>query len=328
MKFSIIVPIYKVEKYINQCIESILAQTYKNFELILVNDGSPDNCPRICDEYKEKDSRVKVLHKKNGGLVSARQAGAEIAEGEFVACVDGDDYISPEYCRKVAEIIERYNPDAVIFGSVYTDGNTNICHYPDEKPGYYNKKEIEDNFFSYLIEDKNGKYFSPCIWGKVYRRELYARLQLSIDKRIKIGEDHCLTKPFIYNANSLFILNECLYYYRQNPSSMTKNRGVFDLSVPKFIANHFEKEIDVSLFDFQVQVYRHVVHDLFNASASRFNGKDGYKAAKRDIANILKDDYYRSAIKKSKFTFLSKGWFARLALRYGLYFLMFLYNKR
>ena len=91
--FSIIVAIYKVEKYLSQCIESILAQSYKNFELILVDDGSPDNCPVICDEYAKTDSRIKVVHKNNGGLVSARKAGIEIASGEYICFVDGDDFV-------------------------------------------------------------------------------------------------------------------------------------------------------------------------------------------------------------------------------------------
>ena len=95
--FSVIVPVYNIERYLEKCVDSILNNTYKNFELILVDDGAPDGCPRICDSYSEKDKRVRVIHKKNGGLVSARQAGIEIATGDYVVCVDGDDWVSENY---------------------------------------------------------------------------------------------------------------------------------------------------------------------------------------------------------------------------------------
>ena len=99
-RYSIIVPIYKIEQYITQCIESIIHQTYKNIEIILVDDGSDDNCPVICDEYALKDDRIKVIHKENGGLVSARKAGALEATGDYICCVDGDDYIAENYIEE------------------------------------------------------------------------------------------------------------------------------------------------------------------------------------------------------------------------------------
>ena len=328
MKFSIIVPIYKVGKYINQCIESVLNQSCGDFELILVDDGSPDNCPRICDDYALKDGRVKVIHKTNGGLVSARKAGCVVAVGEYIVCLDGDDYIAPNCLDSFAKAIDEYSPDICLCGFYKAYSENEVKCLPFENAGFYDKETIEKHIYPYLIENKYGRYFSASIWAKAFRREIYTEYQTSVDSRIKIGEDQCVVKPCVFRAESLYVIDECLYYYRQNDESMTKSKGVFDLSVPKLIANRFEKEIDVSSFDFQAQIYRHAVHDLFNAAVSQFNGKGGYKVAKRNISNILKDDYYRSVIKKSKFCFLSNGWLARLALRYRWYFLMFLYNKR
>ena len=105
MLFSIIVPIYNIEKYLSRCIDSVLAQSFSDYELILVDDGSPDNCPAICDEYAKKDSRIKVIHKKNGGLVSARQAGIVEAIGDYVFHLDGDDAICPDALESAYEII-------------------------------------------------------------------------------------------------------------------------------------------------------------------------------------------------------------------------------
>ena len=115
MLFSVIVPIYNIEKYLRRCIDSVLAQTFDDYELILVDDGSPDNCPAICDEYALRDSRIKVIHKENGGLVSARQAGMELAVGDYVFHLDGDDAICDDALESAYKIISEKNPDIISF---------------------------------------------------------------------------------------------------------------------------------------------------------------------------------------------------------------------
>ena len=115
MKFSVVVPVYKVEEYINECVDSILNLSFDDFEVILVDDGSPDNCGKICDEYAKKDERVRVIHKENGGLVSARQAGIKIARGEYIVNIDSDDYIDKDMLKNSDEIINSYSPDAIYF---------------------------------------------------------------------------------------------------------------------------------------------------------------------------------------------------------------------
>lgn len=117
-KISIIVPIYNVEKYLQKCVDSILCQTYKNLEIILVNDGSPDNCPAICDEYAKKDKRIKVIHKQNGGVSSARNAGLDVATGKYVQFVDSDDWVEPEYSKTMINLIEENNCDLGICGYI------------------------------------------------------------------------------------------------------------------------------------------------------------------------------------------------------------------
>ncbi len=117
--FSVIVPIYKVEAFLEKCIESILQQTYENFELILVDDGSPDNCPLICDRYSKKDVRIRTIHKLNGGLVSARNTGLLSAVGDYICYVDGDDWLVPDALQKVKEnAIDKYHPDMIIYNMI------------------------------------------------------------------------------------------------------------------------------------------------------------------------------------------------------------------
>lgn len=125
---SIIVPVYKVEKYLHRCVDSILAQTFIDYELILVDDGSPDNCPAICDEYAEKDTRVKVVHKENGGLSSARNAGMHAAQGKYFLFCDSDDYVSPYWCETLYKQIEK-TPDAWVYCDLARIGDTEPqCH--------------------------------------------------------------------------------------------------------------------------------------------------------------------------------------------------------
>lgn len=328
MKFSVIVPVYNVERFLRQCVESVLNQTCGDFELILVDDGSPDNCPRICDEYALKDGRVRVIHKTNGGLVSARKAGCVVAVGEYVVCLDGDDYIAPNCLDSFAKAIDAYSPDICLCGFYKAYSENDVKCLPFENAGFYDKETIEKRIYPYLIENKYGRYFSASIWAKAFRREIYTEYQTSVDSRIKIGEDQCVVKPCVFRAESLYVIDECLYYYRQNDESMTKSKGVFDLSVPKLIANRFEKEIDVSSFDFQAQIYRHAVHDLFNAVASQFNAKRDEKEIRRIIRQTLSDEYYKKALKESRFAFLSKGWLARKALKNKMFCLIKAYNDR
>ena len=148
-KISIIVPVYKVEKYIHKCIDSILNQTFKDFELILVDDGSPDNCGKICDEYAKKDSRVIVIHKENGGLSSARNSGLDIARGDYIGFVDSDDYIENDMYELLYNLCEENNCDISSCSS--------IIHFPNKKVingGHeliiHNKKEILGCFLFFL----------------------------------------------------------------------------------------------------------------------------------------------------------------------------------
>ena len=164
--FSIITPIFKVEQYLRDCVESLINQTYQDIEIILVDDGSPDHCPKICDEYAKKDSRIKVVHKENGGLVSARQAGALKVTGKYMINVDGDDWISLDYCEKMMTIIERYHPDIVMCGhyKVYEDREEK-CSLPN-RYGYYNRKAIEKEILPTLLQDEYGHGFSLSLLAK------------------------------------------------------------------------------------------------------------------------------------------------------------------
>ena len=156
MFFSVIVPIYNIEKYLSRCIDSVLSQTFADFELILVDDGSPDNCPKICDEYAKKDPRIKVVHKENGGLVSARQAGLSIADGDYIFNLDGDDAITPDALISAYQIIKDTKADMVSFSyRIYTNDKLGEVVEDLAEEGLYDKKRLEKEIYPNLLSNKN-----------------------------------------------------------------------------------------------------------------------------------------------------------------------------
>ena len=166
---SIIVPVYKVEKQLNKCIESILNQTFKDYELILVDDGSPDNCGHICDEYEKKDSRIKVIHKKNGGLSDARNAGLDIALGKYIGFVDSDDIIHPQMYEKLYNCINKSNLDIV---------QCKFKRFKSIEEININISDSELNFKEYNSQDAiidliDNNKINVNAWNKLYKRELF-----------------------------------------------------------------------------------------------------------------------------------------------------------
>lgn len=326
LKYSIIVPIYKVEDYLNECINSLINQSYRNIEIILVDDGSPDNCPKICDEYAKKDKRIKVVHKTNGGLVNARKAGCSEITGNYVFSVDGDDYISLNAVAKVNEIIEKYQCDIVCFG-YYTGVDFKKIVLNGVDGGFYTKDMIINNIYPSLIESEKGKYFPNNIVNKVFKKEIYIKEQQMVDDSVKIGEDLACTKPIIAKVNSLYVLNDCLYYYRVNVNSMTKDRKPFKWNGPELIYNHLKNRLNEVNYDFYEQICRNTVHNIFNVAMSQFFDKDRtYKQIKKEILKHLENPNYKEVIYKAKYKKTFSRKFMVYALKHRLIFLLKIYS--
>jgi len=222
---SIIVPIYKTEQYLSQCIDSILNQTFKDFELILVDDGSPDKCPVICDNYAKKDKRIKVIHKQNGGLVSARKAGLAQATGQYIGFVDSDDWIKLDMYEKMCRVAKTSNADIAICRIilVYDDYNVNYNEYI--KSGYYNKQQLIEKVYPKMIcTDKFYNFgLSPAVWCKIFKKDILDKNLPHVHNDITVGEDTVCSYPCLLDAESVVIIDDYLYYYRQVVTSMTKS---------------------------------------------------------------------------------------------------------
>ena len=225
---SIIVPIYRIEKHLGICIESIIKQTYSNLEIILVDDGSDDRCPDICDLYAKKDNRIMVIHKSNGGLVSARKAGLKSSSGEYIAYVDGDDWIESDYIERMISDMVLSNADVVCAGQSRDLFNESVRLYNSVSVGIYRDDDL-DRLKTHLIS--NGDFYRPGIstyvWNKLFKRSCIYDYQMKVNDEISIGEDAAVTYPVIMNCKCVFV-NDCTsYHYRQREDSMLKKSNSF-----------------------------------------------------------------------------------------------------
>jgi len=217
---SVIVPIYNVEPYLRKCIESIINQTYKNIEIILVDDGSTDDSGKICDEYALKDSRIKVIHKVNGGLVSARKAGISIAKGEYIGAVDGDDWIEPKMYEILMSLALESGASVIDSGVIDTycvrDEYSESYRFSNFNEGFYCGKKFQDEVIPKLMY--TGSFFKqgvfPYIWNKIFKRDIFYEYQIKVNESSFMVEDACCTYPSIVKAESLYVTHQCLYHYR------------------------------------------------------------------------------------------------------------------
>lgn len=214
---SVIVPVYKVETYLDECVESICQSSLKNIEILLIDDGSPDICGAKCDEWAQRDGRIKAFHKNNGGLSDARNYGIEKAQGEYIAFVDSDDKIHPDMLLKLYRLCQEHKLQIAMCGLYYW--------YPSHNDQLY---EIRDNFSSYDVQQMDYKLFKGIhhntAWRKLYHRSLFANKINRFPKGL-YHEDIGFWWLMMAQINDLGIINEPLYYYRQeNPNSICQTK--------------------------------------------------------------------------------------------------------
>ncbi len=208
---SVIIPVYKVESYLDRCVQSVLDQTYKNLEIILVDDGSPDNCLAMCDAWAEKDERIKVIHKENGGLSDARNAGMAAATGEYIAFIDSDDWIAPEMLQRLYEAMQRDNSDiAACTVQMVWEDNTPSQLLTVQMNGVLDRQEAQKA----LLEES---LFKQPVWYKLYRREIIMSIPFEVGK---YHEDVYWSYQAIGNANCVSLIDYIGYSYFQRPGSI------------------------------------------------------------------------------------------------------------
>lgn len=209
---SVIIPIYRVEEYLNRCVKSVLGQTYRNLEVILVDDGSPDRCGEMCDEFAKTDNRVKVIHKKNGGLSDARNAGIEIATGKYLSFIDSDDWVHEEYIERLYNLIVTTKSDIAACNFIRTSREDISVQ----------ASNIDIHEFSNVeaLEQLTGEFSIPLIvaWGKIYHKDLFRTIRYPVGK---IHEDEYIAHHLLFKAKKIVFTTEQLLYYWQRNDSIT-----------------------------------------------------------------------------------------------------------
>ncbi|MBR3755233.1 MAG: glycosyltransferase family 2 protein [Clostridia bacterium] len=213
---SIIVPVYNVEKYIHECVDSIINQTYKNIEIILVDDGSPDNCGKICDDYAKKDSRIKVIHKENGGLSDARNAGVALSTSEWISFVDSDDIIHPQTIELMFFALMKEKTDIATSQMVnFEDGHIPETFHAELSRDYI-LNEVTEEFLMEVFEDS--RYHSAC--NKIINKKFLFQFPFALGR---YHEDSPVISKMLYLSQRIVTVPYEMYFYRNNQSSITRS---------------------------------------------------------------------------------------------------------
>lgn len=215
---SVIVPIFKVEPYLNRCVDSLLVQTHDNLEIILVDDGSPDRCGDICDEYAKKDDRIKVVHKKNGGLSDARNAGVRVAVGKYIAFVDSDDYVTSDYIQYLLELLENNQADISVCNYYIVQAADTVM--PEDEMNNEITVMSGTEASKKLFGDETVK--ATVAWNKLYKADIVKKFPFP---KGRVHEDEATTYLFLYESERVVFGNRCCYAYYQNPFGIMGSVG-------------------------------------------------------------------------------------------------------
>ena len=336
-KVSIIIPVYNVEKYIWKCLNSIVNQTYKNIEIIIVNDETKDNSLEICEEFKQKDNRIIIISKKNQGLGLARNTGIEHATGDYVLFVDGDDYVEENLVEKTVKLIEDNNCDLVRFHNYrenLTTGEKTVRKSPLEE-GIYPKNDIVEKLLLPIIgmlpfQDGNS-FVGMSVWRNLYKLNIIKENNIIFDsERIFIEEDILFNIKYLQKIKQAFVINEPLYHYMVNDNSLTgkynPDRFAKEMKLCQEIDNRLKNtnlkgKYEIRLNRKILDCARMCINIELNRKASRTNKKE-------KILEIINDNNFNHALKEYPVNkMMIKYKIVFFLLKYKLIFLLEIFYK-
>lgn len=303
MKFSILIPVYNVEKYIDECLKSVISQTYKDFEVIITDDGSTDSSGLICDKYEKDYPFIKVIHQKNTGLIGARRTGLAVAQGEYIVFLDSDDFVSEVLLESLAKVLEKKDYDMVLYNAYkYINGKTSE-HKP---PLFDHDKEFDGNIDEIINALLLRKLANSLCTKAVKRTIIDIERDYTEYYQVALGEDLLQLLPIISKAQSAYYLNKMLYYYRTNLSSLTQNykstnydslrtvNKVLDEYCSRWGKNEFIRYTG----------YRYLV-DVYAVLGQIARTPFGFDK-KKEISSIRNDPYFQKKYEEADKTLLSK----------------------
>ena len=286
---TVIIPVYKVEQYLPRCVDSVLAQTYRNLEIFLVDDGSPDDCGRICDEYAEKDGRIKVIHKENGGLSDARNAALDVCAGEYISFVDSDDYVSEDFIESLIHAIRTHHTRLAVCGIMKFNesGKMHVDYSPSGTEKIASGEEMMETVWR------------PAAWNKLYHRDLFQNIRFPYGK---LYEDMFIYHDILAQIDRLSFTGKNSYYYNNRQNSIINRKydirntdaiEGLDLRVKKLRELHYD-----DLADRQLPI-------LFNQTVEAFvriKDANGTEKDKLKFAKTICDSHYREMMRYDGFT--------------------------
>ena len=283
---TIIVPIYMVESYLNRCIQSLVNQTYQKLEIILVDDGSKDNCPAICDEWAKKDSRIRVIHRENGGLSAARNSGIDVAKGEYLAFVDSDDFVSEEFIETLYQACKQTKSQIAQCRYEYVDGDkmTKDKEEVTEPMEVYSGKEM-----IYGMSWRDGAY-NVVAWNKLYHKSVFEGVRYPEGR---IHEDEATTHKLFYRAEKVAFVYRFLYGYYTGGTSITrdkfsKKRLDWEWAVRNrllFLKERQETEILIPMY----KIYMDGTIDLYYKTKNLLQDKEAADELKKRLKSTYKE---------------------------------------
>ena len=315
---SVIVPIYNTEEYLGECVESIIHQTYENLEIIMINDGSTDKCANICDAYALMDSRIKVIHKKNGGQSSARQTGIATSQGEYLMFVDSDDWIDVETIEKCVAVAKQNNSECVLFSYIKEYANRSIPNYLFETDFNYNKKETEEKIHRRLIGYRKEELQYPekidnlstiCI--KLYKRETALRGRIISLNEIGTSEDTIFNIYALEGCRNISYINQCFYHYRRtNPQATTMRYKPELYQKWGRLYQIFEEYICLSKNEtvYWESFLNRVACGMIGLGLNEANAQHSIYQKSKNLKEILEDPLYKKAFQQLDYTYCSIKW--------------------
>ncbi len=309
MKISVIIPVYNAEKFLHKCLDSVLNQTFKDYEIILVNDGSKDNSGAICDEYAEKYDFIRAFHKENGGASSARNYGMKLAQGEYINFVDADDWMELDMYEKLVNAAGD-GVDLVMCNCKRPDGNGGYTEFNYNLPsGYYDREQILKYIYPCLIMQEHMD-FNPLIapWGKLYKRSLLADNDIYFDEELRFCEDELFSAIVSEKMQSFYYLNNehlYIYYYNPNSSVTSFNAKKWGVYIDLYEKTR-DRFADNKNYDFSRQLDLLIIYLALNAAANYKVSKLGFFKIVSEVRKIFSHPYVKSAFKDFKYPVLPK----------------------
>jgi glycosyltransferase involved in cell wall biosynthesis len=278
---SVIVPVYKVEEYIHKCVDSILNQTYKNLEIILVDDGSPDRCPEICDEYAVKDARVVVIHKENGGLSDARNAALDICKGDYITFVDSDDWVGANYVKSMYDALIKYKADISICRTQKISSHKDFELVKERNEDLEVKFDSSDALESMLYQ----KFFNFSACGKLYKAQLFRGVRYPLGK---LSEDNATIYKIVHHCKNIIYSNNTGYFYCRRPHSIVTSLFTVKKMDTIYVAYEILDFIQKNYSQITKSAICHLVSDSFFIYLQIPIKEQEYKQYRKEIkSNIL-----------------------------------------